>query len=1063
MRVGLGVFEATDPAAAIDFSSASFWQETVLLHGAPVYRVDFATPGWASPRLVDALLTRRVDYWVARARLCEELCDRLGVRTPERSLSAPTISVAVCTHGRSAYLPRLFAALAELDPAPLEVIIVDNAPGENDCRAQVESRGFVYVREDRRGLDNARNTAVRHARGDLIAFTDDDCVPSPGWLRAMPRLFENPCVGAVTGPMFPFELESRSQQRMEAVAGMSRGYDELAFDWKSLSVAHGSAVGVGANMAFRRSALEALGPEPFPPELDAGTPTESGGDTYVFGRLLAENHQVIYSPELYGFHDHRRDDAALIRAVRGYGTGISAAMTRLLVADGEFESWRGWAWLVKQFLQAGWRWVSGRADRRQVELSFEYVVGAVIGPWRWWRSHLAEQRAQATPAAGDTAAAEPVSVSPPGTPEAEDPLVISVVIPSGGFGEALRKCLRSLCDQTLSPDRYEVLVVDDRPPPAGGTDPTLPRPGAGFRVLQSRGRGASAARNMGAEQARADVVLFLDDDMVAGPTLLESHLARHLGSDPVAVVGSYLPYPVNPGLAAKAVGLWWSQHFETMRRGGHHTFAWMLSGNLSVRRDAFLEVGGFPVEIPFRREDYELGLRWLGAGHRVAYAPEAAVRHEFSLTTAARLRGVELEGFGDAMINRLYPGTSGALPLVGHRPLGGRLSPRTLWHAGLRTAAAERVTVRALNTLERLKLRRRWTWLLSKQSSTRYKQGMERAGFGSHELRETVIDCELTETRTLPEIGVVPPTVRVTHRGRELFHFRREEAFWDESVAETIARHVPGEVVLSLGVERGWLRAGDLPSASGDTPSMVVRHLSSIGDRKDWLELLSSTREQFLAIVLGDELGTESWHDQALLPFDGALVAAAIGGAVSEGLPTQPVLLFRRTHLPSIRAAARPTYLCFRTGALGELDPKRLATGPEDPLTFAFTLIGWLLEDEWTVAWRDVQGLQASQHLSAGRIGRAATIAELSTATDRRAFRAVRTGAKVLTRTITELRHPQMARTSILGESIGSLAGAWTALRSGDGAALSAADRRRAASQADAVADATADAEPHAH
>ncbi len=254
-----------------------------------------------------------------------------------------------------------------------------------------------------------------------------------------------------TGPMFPYELESRSQQRMEAVAGMSRGYEEFAFDWMTLSVAHGSAVGVGANMAFRKSALEAFGPEPFPPELDAGTPTESGGDTYVFGRILAANHQVIYSPELYGFHDHRKDDAALIRAVRGYGTGISAAMTRLLVKDGEFESWRGWAWLVKQFLHSTWHWVSGRADRRQVELSFEYVVGAAIGPWRWLRSRIAERRPLGPSTPEDTIPAGPTP-APPHDPE-------------GGTG---------LAHQRRHPQRWLWRCPAQVP---GVAPPTDPRPG----------------------------------------------------------------------------------------------------------------------------------------------------------------------------------------------------------------------------------------------------------------------------------------------------------------------------------------------------------------------------------------------------------------------------------------------------------------------------------------------------------------------------------------------------------------------------------------------------------
>ncbi len=580
-------------------------------------------------------------------------------------------------------------------------------------------------------------------------------------------------------------------------------------------------------------------------------------------------------------------------------------------------------------------------------------------------------------------------------------------------------------------------------------------------MLQSRGRGASAARNLGAEYARAEIVLFLDDDMVAGPMLLEAHLAHHRGEHPVAVVGSYLPYPVEPGLAAKAVGLWWAQHFETMRHGAHHTFAWMLSGNLSMPRGAFADVGGFPVHIPFRREDYELGLRWMGAGYDVVYAPDAAVRHEFTLSTAARLRGVELEGFGDVMINRIHPGTSGVLPLMGHRPLGAAANPRTLWHRVMRTPPTERLVVFTLNALERLKLRRRWTWLLSKQSSTKYKQGMERAAFAPHELKEALIDCELTETRPLTGIGNVPPTVRVLHRGRELFRFRREEAFWNESVARTISERVTAETLFSLALERGWLRAEDLPSERRRRPTMAVHHLPTIRDRAAWIELIESTREQFLAIVVGDELDPRKWRDQALLPFDGDVVAATTGGGSFGGLPPQPVLLFRRTYLPSIRAAACPAYVCFRTSALRKLDPELLANGPDDPLTFAFALISALLQQEWTVAWRDVHGLLPSEHIGATTIGKAATIAELFTVTERRSFRAARTTAKVVTRAITELRKPEIPRRRIVGEALGSLQGVYASLRRDPRDQLDrpGPDRSPAAAPADAAGDASVAAE----
>lgn len=1027
IRVGVGTYEVSDPPQVLDLSQASVWRETVLLDGVPIYRVDLASPGVATPRLLDAAVSRRVDHWVAKTRLYEDLCRRMGVDSEPAGIPPTTISVVVCTHGRPDYLPRLFSALSELDPAPLEVVIVDNAPGRNDCRAEAEALGFTYVREDRKGLDNARNSAIRVARGELIAFTDDDCVPSTGWLRALPELFQDPSVAAVTGPMFPYALETRSQQYMDSVAGMVRGFKRQEFDWTQLSIAHGSALGVGANMSFRRSMLEELGAEPFPPELDAGTPTESGGDTYVFGRLLANNHRIIYAPEVYGFHDHRRDEAGLVKAVRGYGVGISAAMTRLLLEDHEFEAWRGWTWLLKQQAIGGWRWLSGRTERRQLRLSGEYVIGGFLGPARWLRSRIHESRLspRVQPQLSGTAAAAP---EPEVKPRRARSPKITVVIPSGGFGESLRNCVRSLGSQTLAASAYEVIVVDDRP--VATDDRPLPPIRTSVRVLRSGGRGASAARNLGATEARAPVVLFLDDDMIASPNLLEIHLSHHQEDRPRAVVGSYLPDPVDPGLAAKVVALWWSKHFEAMRRGGQKTFVWMLSGNLSVPRDSFLELGGFPEQIPYRREDYELGLRWLGAGYELTYDPAAAASHEFRLVTSGRLRGIELEGFGDTLINRLYPGTSGALPLLWHRPLSRRWGLRTAAHRLLKRGPVGSAGVAALSLLERLRLRRRWIRLLSILGSSEYKHGMERGGFERREIKETLLDIELASDAPVTLDGPVPPTMRVTLGGEELLRLRPETGFWDAGVARQIADAMPTPELVDVAVRRGWLRHKDLPAERRRRPSVAVHELFEIARRDDWVQLIENTDAAFLAVLIGDEQHGRQWLSEALLPFDGELVAAVFGGGVAAALPAQPLMLFRRTFRPVIRWANRPAFIVFRTAALRTVSPELISDGPEDPLAFGLALITGLLEAEWTVGWRDVHGLLASQQSSPSALGRAWVLADFAAVGGDRRVRGVRHGVKAVATAVNDLRNGDAEIGEAIGEAIGGLSGA-TAILTG--------------------------------
>ena len=94
----------------------------------------------------------------------------------------------------------------------------------------------------------------------------------------------------------------------------------------------------GRTWLSARTALEQLGPDPFPPELDAGTVTESGGDTYAIARMLAAGQRVVYDPATFVYHRHRADGRALHRAVFGYGVGLGAALTRLFVCDRELST-----------------------------------------------------------------------------------------------------------------------------------------------------------------------------------------------------------------------------------------------------------------------------------------------------------------------------------------------------------------------------------------------------------------------------------------------------------------------------------------------------------------------------------------------------------------------------------------------------------------------------------------------------------------------------------------------------------------------------------------------------
>ncbi len=644
--------EVTTPPE-VDWSAARLWRVLVTHDGVPVSSFWVPTPGrlrrpeaFTRSLLADGLLS--AEYWSAYERYRE----RMGLRA--RDTPRPRVSVVVCTHRRSEYLPGLLAAVGGLDPAPHEVIVVDNAPGELDSRELIEAAGARYVREDRKGLDHARTAGVRAATGELVAFTDDDCVPAARWLENLGEIFDDPSVAAVTGPAFAYELVSPAQVRFELEGGFSRGLRRRAWDWTSISPLDAGAVGAGANMTFRRDVLESIG-DPFPSELDAGTPTESGGDMYAIYRVLAAGHRAVYDPGTYVFHRHRRDPAALHRAFWGYGVGLSAVMTKLLVEELELSAPHSWGWLWRQYRSMLLRRLAGTADPRSLRVSWDYLRGGFSGVQAWAR---ARREIPPAPLAVRMEPAAPAIPAAPAVPAVPGEPAVSVVVPTVGRADALRRCLAALAPQAADVP-LEVIVVDD------SRDGALPDPAPDgiARIVRSGGGGAAAARNAGAAAARGSLLLFLDDDLVPAPGLVERHRTRHAAEgDGTIVIGYSPPAPREPGLCELAAALWWHEHFDLLGDTAELTFADMLSGNMSISRDAFAALGGFDEAVGrMRREDWLFGYRALRGGARLVYEREAVASHEYALPTLRRLRAAREEGHGDAVLLRLHPELGPAL------------------------------------------------------------------------------------------------------------------------------------------------------------------------------------------------------------------------------------------------------------------------------------------------------------------------------------------------------------------------------------------------------------------
>jgi GT2 family glycosyltransferase len=252
-----------------------------------------------------------------------------------RSASRPAVSVVICTRDRPDDVERCLSSLGRGSRTADEIIVVDNAPATTATRHVVESfPGVRYLLEPKPGLSAARNTGVRAAAGEIIAFTDDDVEVHEEWVARLAQAFRSDEVLAVTGLVLPAELRTESQWIFESeLGGFSQGYRQLWFDaefyrrTKSFGVP-AWRVGAGANMAFRRRAFQEVGL--FHELLGAGA-AGCSEDSDLWYRLLVRGWSCRYDPALVVFHRHRADLDALQRQMHAYMKGHVA--TLLLQAE----------------------------------------------------------------------------------------------------------------------------------------------------------------------------------------------------------------------------------------------------------------------------------------------------------------------------------------------------------------------------------------------------------------------------------------------------------------------------------------------------------------------------------------------------------------------------------------------------------------------------------------------------------------------------------------------------------------------------------------------------------
>ena len=279
-------------------------------------------------------------------------------------------SIIVATHNRAENLRTLLQSLESQDPpgSEWEVIIVDNDSSDHTKEIsqtfQTKTGNFHYLVEKRRGKSHALNAGIRIAQGDLVVFTDDDCIPEVGWLRSVISEFaSDPSLSVLGGRV---ELYCKHDRPVTL-----RTYrDRILFS----STDQLFSLVAGCNMAIRKTVFDVVGG--FDPVLGPGTKMAAAEDAELLYRIFDRGFKIAYSPDVLVYHNHgRRTDAQVQALNHCYVVGRGAFYCKHILR-GDLQVLKMAYWeispMVRSLVQ---RRFSGQSAREQRAFLWDLLTG----------------------------------------------------------------------------------------------------------------------------------------------------------------------------------------------------------------------------------------------------------------------------------------------------------------------------------------------------------------------------------------------------------------------------------------------------------------------------------------------------------------------------------------------------------------------------------------------------------------------------------------------------------------------------------------------------------------
>ncbi|MFZ4598163.1 MAG: glycosyltransferase [Terrimicrobiaceae bacterium] len=255
--------------------------------------------------------------------------------------SYPKASVIVCSYNGGKTLDRCLDSLRHVEYPDYEVILVDDGSTDDTPAIAAKHPWIVSVRQDNKGLSYARNVGAHTAKGDVLVYTDSDCMADPDWLYYLVGTLLSGDYAGVGGPNISPPAENWVQACVAAAPGGPSHV--LLTDVVAEHIP-------GCNMAFHRWAFEQVGG--FDSEY-----RKAGDDVDFCWRLQQSGGVIAFSPAAIVWHYRRFTLKAFRKQQEGYGEAESMLRFKHLVYFGPTGTakWKGqiygaprFTWLVNK-------------------------------------------------------------------------------------------------------------------------------------------------------------------------------------------------------------------------------------------------------------------------------------------------------------------------------------------------------------------------------------------------------------------------------------------------------------------------------------------------------------------------------------------------------------------------------------------------------------------------------------------------------------------------------------------------------------------------------------------